>query len=229
MEEQMEKERNKKKRYKTIFIVFLIINIIVMPIIYGIYIIYIEATDTVAKPIIYLYPEEEIQVNVKLGNPQKISCSYPKYAENGWNVIAKPDGTLKDSKTERELYSLYWEGIGSAKAKTNDGFVVKGENTASFLEKKLEILGLTPREAEEFIVYWLPRLESNKYNYIRFASIDEINEYMPLEFSIQPDSIIRVLMQYKALNKYIELPEQVLSTPKRTGFVAVEWGGTELK
>jgi len=84
-------------------------------------------------------------------------------------------------------------------------------------------------EAEEFIVYWLPRLQENEYNYIRFATIDEINEIMPLEFSAEPDTIIRVLMQFKCLENPIEVQEQELETPERTGFVAVEWGGTEIK
>ena len=36
-------------------------------------------------------------------------------------------------------------------------------------------------------------------------------------------------MQYKALDSKIEIKEQQLTTPKRTGFTVVEWGGTEIK
>lgn len=36
-------------------------------------------------------------------------------------------------------------------------------------------------------------------------------------------------MQYKAMDEYIEIPQQKLETPKREGFVVVEWGGTEIK
>ena len=180
------------------------------------------------KPIIYLYPEKTTEVTVKLGNPEKITCSYPKYT-TGWNVIASPDGTLVDTNTGRKLYSLYWEGLGDNKNDLEEGFVVKGDETIEFLEEKLEILGLNEFEAEEFIVYWLPKLESNKYNYIRFATMEEINKNMPLEFSVEPDTIIRVLMQYKGLDEPIEVKEQELVTPERNGFVAVEWGGSELK
>ena len=181
-----------------------------------------------AKPIIYLYPKETTELTVKLGKPENITCSYPKYVD-GWNVIANIDGSLIDKDTGRELYSLYWEGINSEQFRLDEGFVVKGSETIEFLEEKLAILGLNEREAEEFIVYWLPILEKNEYNYIRFATIDEINKNMPLEFSVKPDTIIRVLMQYKALDNYIEVKEQKLETPERTGFVAVEWGGTEIK
>lgn len=180
------------------------------------------------KPIIYLYPETTTELTVKLGYPEKITCSYPKY-ENEWNVIANPDGTLIDTKTGRNLYALYWEGIDTTKKDKTEGFVIKGEETAEFLEEKLAILGLTPREAEEFIVYWLPKLEANQYNYIRFASPDEINQSMPLEFSQKPDTLIRILMQFEGLDEPIEVEEQKLETPERTGFVAVEWGGTEIK
>lgn len=110
-----------------------------------------------------------------------------------------------------------------------DGFVVKGEDSAAFLEEKLEVLGLNYKEAEEFIIYWLPKLEANKYNYIRFATLEEIEENMPLSVSGNPDSVIRVIMEYKGLEQPIKVKEQNLTTPERTGFTVVEWGGMELK
>lgn len=226
MDEQISKEEKKLHFYKRFFIILSIINFIIFPII--IFFVFIDSIGQ-EKPIIYLYPEEEISVTVKLGNPENLTCSYPKYKEDGWKVIAEPNGTLTDIQTGRKLYSLYWEGKTNKKIDLTEGFVIKGEDSANFLEEKLKILGLNERESEEFIIYWLPRLECNKYNLIRFANIDEINEYMPLDFSVKPDSLIRILMQYKSLNNYIEIPEQKLETPKRTGFVAVEWGGIEIK
>ena len=184
--------------------------------------------SVVKKPIIYLYPEEITDLTIKLGKTENITCSYPEY-NNGWNVIVNTDGTIVDKNTGRKLYSLYWEGIQSEPISFEEGFVVKGTDSMQFLEEKLAILGLTEIEAEEFIVYWLPKLQENEYNYIRFATIDEINKNMPLEFSVEPDTIIRVLMQFKGLENPIKVQEQKLETPERTGFVAVEWGGTEIK
>lgn len=181
------------------------------------------------KPVIYLYPTEEVETSVKLLNAEKITCSYPKYVDE-WNVLAKPSGNLIDLDTGRNLYSLYYESENVEKFNVyQEGFVVKGEDSAKFLEEKLEILGLTEREIEEFIIYWLPKLESNKYNYIRFATDEEINNNMPLEINPNPDTVIRVLMTFKGLESPIEVEEQKLDTPERKGFVAVEWGGTEIK
>lgn len=183
------------------------------------------------KPIIYLYPENEIQINVKLGYPELATCVYPEYdLKSGWNVLAKPNGDLIDFNTNRNLYALYYESKNKKEYNVKDeGFVVKREDTVKFLEEKLAILGLNDREAEEFIIYWLLKLQENEYNYIRFASMDEINENMPLEFSQQPDTLIRILMTYKGLNAPIQVKEQNLEKIERKGFIAVEWGGSEIK
>ena len=185
--------------------------------------------DMSAKPIIYLYPVQEQVVTVELENKELLTTSYPKYEDN-WKVLAKPNGDLTDLETGKYLYSLYYESKNDKAYKVEkDGFIVEGKDTAKFLEEKLEILGLTPRESEEFIVYWLPKLEANKYNYIRFATETEIEENMELDITPKPDSVIRVMMTFKGLNKKINVEEQKLEIPKRDGFVAVEWGGTEIK
>jgi len=186
---------------------------------------------SIDKPIIYLYPTKNTQLTVKLGNAKLATCLYPEYNyKNGWNILAKPNGDLLDLNTNRNLYALYYESEAIYSYNVEkEGFVVKGEDVATFLEEKLAILGLTEKEAEEFIIYWLPILQENEYNYIRFATMDEINENMPLEFSVKPDTLIRVLMTYKGLNNPIKVEEQKLITPERTGFVVTEWGGTEIK
>ena len=189
---------------------------------------YSDNLTSMKKPIIYIYPQEETEVSVKVGYPENLTCTYPKY-EDGWNVIAKPDGTLKDVKTGRNLYALYWEGIRNKEGNIEEGFVVKGKNVASFLEEKLEVLGLNERESEEFIVYWLPILEKNDYNFIRFYEKEEIDEMMPLEINPEPESLIRVLMGWKKLDKNIEVKEQKLEKVQRTGYTVVEWGGTEIR
>lgn len=183
---------------------------------------------TIDKPIIYLYPEEVTSVNVQLGYPDKLIASYPAYGA-GWSVTAHPCGKLVDNTSGRELYGLYWEGKGVALEIGDSGFVVKREDVPEFLEEKLTILGLNDREAEEFIVYWLPKLQANEYNLIRFADRNEIDEYMPLAVTPRPDSVIRILMLTKAIDAPIEISEQDLGeTPVRDGFTVVEWGGSEI-
>ena len=181
-----------------------------------------------AKPVIYLYPEEETDISVQVdfnGNGE-LTCTYPEY-DNGWNVTAMPDGTLYD-KDGNEYYCLYWEGEGEYNLDFSEGFCVKGEDTAEFLREKLMYIGLTAREANEFIIYWLPIMQKNPYNIITFHTDDYANA-VPLTVSPIPDSTIRVFMTFRASSSEIYLPEQALPQYMRNGFTVVEWGGGEIK
>ena len=126
-----------------------------------------ENTATPEKPAIYLYPEEKTQVTVTLDLDGTLTSTYPDYGE-GWTVTAQPDGTLTDPETGRTYYCLFWEGIIDRQFALSTGFCVAGADTAAFLEDALARLGLTERESNEFIIYWLPRMEGNLYNLISF-------------------------------------------------------------
>ncbi|MDD6260835.1 MAG: hypothetical protein PUA74_07120, partial [Clostridiales bacterium] len=106
------------------------------------------------------------------------------------------------------------------------GFCVRGEDTAKFLEKALADIGLNEREANEFIIYWLPQLQKNKYNVISFQT-DAYTDTAALTVDPQPDSILRVFMSYYASEKPVELEPQEFPTFERRGFTVVEWGGGE--
>ena len=191
-----------------------------------------DSSPVCYKPMIYVYSSTEQDVNVKLGKPENLLVSYPEYPEDGWKVTAHTNGLLTDSSTGRGLYGLYWEGKNRELAIQNTGFVVAREDVVDFLEEKLAYLGLNELEAEEFIVYWLPKLQANEFNYIRFATAEEIEECMPLETAPAADNVIRVWMEYTALDEKIEMDEQPLDQIVRAdlngaGLLVVEWGGSE--
>lgn len=178
------------------------------------------------KPVIYLYPDEEIEVSVRIHLDGELTCTYPAY-RSGWEVTANPDGTLQDANGQTYNY-LYWEGETNAQWDMSHGFCIKGTDTAAFLEVALDKLGLTRREANEFIVYWLPLMEQNPYNVISFQS-DIYTDVAQLEVAPVPDSVIRVFMVWHASNVHMKLPEQELNAPERNGFSVIEWGGMEIK
>lgn len=179
------------------------------------------------KPVIYLYPTSQQKINVKLEYKGKLTCTYPEY-KDGWNVTAKPDGKLTNLSDNREYSYLYWEGISNNKWDMSKGFVVKGTETEKFLKEKLEYLGLTAKEYNEFIVYWLPIMKDNKYNLINFAREDYEN-IAKLKITPKPDSILRIMMVFKPLGKLIKVEGQNLKPFVRKGFTVVEWGGTQVK
>ena len=75
---------------------------------------------------------------------------------NGWPVTAEPDGTLYDEAGNEYSY-LFWEGEDNTDYDFSKGFCVAGADTADFLRETLAEIGSTPREYNEFIVYWLPK------------------------------------------------------------------------
>ena len=105
--------------------------------------------------------------------------------------------------------------------------MVAGSNTEAFLEKTLKTLGLTDKEANEFIIYWLPRMEGNPYNLISFQQ-EIYTDNAQLTVEPAPDTVLRVFMAYKPLENMIRILPQKLQTTQRTGFTLVEWGGAEI-
>ena len=178
------------------------------------------------KPVIYLYPEAETDVTVRLDYAGDLTCTYPAY-DGAWRVTAAPDGTLTDESGQIYRY-LYWEGVDNVQYDFSEGFCVPGEETAAFLEDALAQLGLTRAEANEFIIYWLPQMEQNAYNLISFQS-DAYTDAAKLTITPQPDTLLRVFMAWKPLTSAVEISPQPLTAPERTGFTAVEWGGAKVQ
>ncbi len=185
-----------------------------------------EGNPATGKPVIYLYPENETLVSVSLDFDGRLTYTYPAL-NNGWKVLAKPDGTLTNLADGSTHYYLFWEGTARPKWTYEKGFVVKGSETEKFLRENLAKMGLTPREYNDFITYWVPKMQENAYNLISFSG-NEYSEIAKLTVNPKPDSVIRIHMMWKALDAAVEIEPQVLPVYQREGFTLVEWGGTEI-
>ena len=202
---------------------------------------FFDPSMSVDKPIIYLYPEEEkdVHVSLELKNSEMLYM-WPSanQAENNifnWDVTADKNGKIHDENGNEYSY-LFWEATGYADGNFEKGFCVKGSETGEFLREKLAEIGLTPEEYNEFIVYWLPKMQNNEYNIIRFEGLDANDEYnsnfvlnVTDENGIEADSMLRVMMVWEASDSYKEIEPQEFETFERNGFTVVEWGGTEIK
>ena len=187
------------------------------------------------KPVIYVYPENETDVEVRLKlNEGEMLCTYPDPVMDGdeyvWDMHALPDGTLYDADGTEYSY-LFWEASNYAEPDFSQGFCVKGEDTADFLRTTLADIGLNTDEANEFIVYWLPRMQDNEYNLISFQA-DSYAESCPLEVIAadgETADVLRVMMAWQAVDEYVEIEPQSFDGFERNGFSVVEWGGEEVK
>jgi len=185
--------------------------------------------EVAAKPVIYLYPEEETDVHVELELTEAdLSTTYPKY-NNGWDVTAYPDGTLLNKADGTHHRYLFWDAVNCrTRFDFSKGFCVAGCDTESFLREKLKYMGLTEDEMNEFIVYWLPLMEHNKFNLISFQG-DVYTASAKLNITPAPDSILRIFMAYVPLEEAVDIEPQQLETFERKGFTVVEWGGSKMQ
>ena len=185
-----------------------------------------ESESATSKPVIYLYPERPTDVSVTLDYNGKLRSTYPKY-DNGWDVTAYPDGTIINKADGWEHSYLFWDGDSPMRFDFSSGFSVKGLDTAEFLREKLAYMGLTPKEYNEFIVYWMPMMEKNAYNLVSFQG-RSYNDNAVLHITPEPDSVLRVFMAYKPMSLPVYVPSQELVPFERKGFTVIEWGGSEV-
>jgi len=189
------------------------------------------------KPVLYLYPTRTMGLSVSLDYEGTLTYTYPTpqaRADGGvtWQVTAAPDGDLTDA-SGRHYPSLFWEGEEPATLAQNEGFVVEADAAAAFLEDKLSTLGLSEREAAEFITFWGPRIAERGRALVTFAS-EEFARKAVYRFTdpssgaeIVPDTFIRVYIVVGDVPQAAVREQKLVPAPARTGFTAVEWGGTE--
>lgn len=170
------------------------------------------------KPVLYLYPTEQAEVTISFEHPKDLLTTYPKYSTN-WQVTALPNGDLYD-KEGNYYYALFWDEKNHTNSQFTEGFYVTKDIAIPFLETTLDKIGLSPREKNEFLMYWLPILETNQQSALNYTLTAERNKQNKLKVSPPPDSILRVSDNIKKVN----IKEQHLPHFERSGFSVAEWG-----
>jgi len=178
-----------------------------------------------AKPAIYLYPQQTNRVRVEVAPRGGFTYTEPPYLD-GWEVTAMPDGTLTDIATGKNYPYLWWDGRGGLYAPPKNYWVVAQADVEPFLRGTLPQLGLNKQESTAFLEYWLPYFTSDHpYYKIGFHGNLAMDELAPLNITPQPDTVIRILMDYEGLSSMqLSNPPRII-TSVRTGFTVVEWGG----
>lgn len=183
---------------------------------------------TVDKPVIYVYPEKEQQINIQLNVNGDLAFTYPTY-NNGWSFTASPNGNIEMGG--KDYNYLFWDSKMEANKllpKNTEGFLVSSDTLLSFLENSLNQMGLNSKESADFITYWYPRMSVNEKNYIHFLFNEACNSYAELNITPKPDHVFRVGMLWSKTNSDVVPTSQTFEKMNRKGFSVIEWGGTEV-
>lgn len=205
------------------------------------------------KPVVYLYPEKQTTVHLSFTSPVALNTNIPTY-QNGWLVSASPDGVLTDlqpqytdcskidnSHTGSEYAQracqansypyIYWSGksVENSYPPVTGGWVVERKNLLTFMQGKLNEMGLNDTESGDMTSYWVPKMSEKNapYYQIGFLQTKEMNAFIPMHVAPKPDSVLRIFLDWKALDskpRVFPLPQK-LEKSSRNGFTYVEWGG----
>lgn len=177
------------------------------------------------KPVIYLYPEQEMDVNVKVAPNAGFSKTEPAYPENGWVVKSSIDSQIYNYADGTIYPYLFWEGNAYNFITPDYGFVMSKNDVPTKMNEILGRLGLVEKEINDFMEFWQPKLEVKPYVFVTFLPQREFDKIAPLTVNPAPDTVIRVMMDYKPLDAPVTVKEPFIWTPQRKGFIVVEWGG----
>ncbi len=177
------------------------------------------------KPAIYLYPEEESSIHVRIAPLGKMLLTIPEYPAAGWKVKASPNGDIYHNNIRFD-YLFYEASIPDDKiVLPKEGFVVPFSDLNDFLPNLVKKLGLNEKETKQFTEYWLKVLPESRYYQIKIVEQLILGEISPLYIIPAPKTSIRVTLHFMPLQKKIDLFEPAIVTPERKGFTVVEWGG----
>ncbi|MFA5770384.1 MAG: hypothetical protein WC894_02730 [Patescibacteria group bacterium] len=205
------------------------------------------------KPVVYLYPEKSTDIHLSFSTPVSLNTQVPFY-HDGWFVNAKPDGTLTDLQLQytdcskidslkfgseyadtackNNVYPyIYWSGksLQNTYPRVDGGWIVEKNNLQSFMDSKLKEIGLTEKESNDMISYWLPKMneKNSPYYQISFLTTNQMNKFIPMNVNPVPNSVLRVFLDFKALSSKptVNPTPQQFNKFIRNGFTLIEWGG----
>lgn len=173
------------------------------------------------KPNIYIYPNEQIQLTVKLDFPigGKVVTSIPEYGTS-WNISVDTNGLIDNT-----YFYLFYESTQPDIWQKNYGWFLKKDELESFFRKNMGDYGFRGREIDDFIDYWIPRLNNYAFYSIYPQTKELINNVIQFDFSKQPDNLLRLFYVVKGQNQLEnQLIEPTIDSFMREGYYITEWG-----
>jgi len=179
-------------------------------------------TSVVAyKPNIYIYPNQELTLSVKLVFPNggRILESIPDY-QDSWNVTIKPNGKIDDTYDY-----LFYECRIPDLTQKKYGWIIKRTDLRKFFNENLAKSNFNQKEINDFVEYWGPKLTNYEYYEIYPQYKLTVNEMVKVNFSIKPENFFRLFYLIKGRNNnQKEILEPIIEIAKRENYFAIEWG-----
>ncbi|CAE7201228.1 unnamed protein product [Rhizoctonia solani] len=189
------------------------------------------------KPVIYLFspsPMLDVQVQLSLVKAWRFSDIYPPTHISSpsddslgetisWSVDTRPDGTLFDRLTNREVAYLFWEAHTNPKPpispptspsaelvafdpacpiiSPNNSALLPFDKVTGYIDDALLAMELHVEARTSFITYWLPNLSKHSYIALCFLPQDQYEASAPLRVTPAPEITTRVFMLFMGVEE----------------------------
>ncbi len=180
----------------------------------------IASMQVVKKPALYLYPEKEMKIDVRLGPKGRIVKTIPVYPGK-WSVTVEPGGRIG----RRYRYLFYEAALSNPIAQPEEGWCVPKNRLRPWMDSYLVRLGLNRQEAKDFKAYWMKNLPASKFWIIRIIRPEVVEDQLGLHIKPAPQSLLRIILYFSPSGTMVKLAEPETPAFERKGFTAVEWGG----
>ncbi|NOR86649.1 MAG: hypothetical protein GQ527_03480, partial [Bacteroidales bacterium] len=149
----------------------------------------------------------------------QIVASIPEYV-NGWEFVVDTNGLIDNT------YSyLFYESTQPDVWQRTDGWTIQATELDFFFRENMNSYGFYGQEIDDFIDYWIPRLDDYTFYSIYPQSKELINTVIELDFSEQPEHLLRLFYVIEGHNQLQnELNEPSIDSFNREGYFATEWG-----
>ncbi|MFH1469731.1 MAG: hypothetical protein ABIO70_35420 [Pseudomonadota bacterium] len=173
--------------------------------------------DMADAPYLYLYPKKPTAVNVRIFDPDRITAADPIYPDEGWDVLATPDGQLRTAEGPRDFlfYELLLE---SNQFQYAEGWCTDGAHAQASIEDAMQDLGFLPNEIADFTTFWDDQFPDAQ----RLTIYPQISTLYKLPIEPAPDHLLRAIFVVAKGCRRVPTPN--LQPVPRTGYHAAEWG-----
>jgi hypothetical protein len=171
----------------------------------------------VDKPNLYLYPEVDTELSVRLPGWRRITAADPLYPPQGWTVEAHPDGRLTTAQGPRDFlfYEILWD---AHRFQREEGWCAGASWAQATVEDSMADLGFLENEIADFAAAW-----DGGWPDAAFVTIyPQVEDLALLRIDPEPERLLRAWFLVEEGCQPVRPPH--LERVERTGYHAAEWG-----
>lgn len=192
------------------------------------------------KPLVYIYDIFSRKNRLSIWFPQwgNFTKIIPDFSgKQSWDFHSDSQGVIMVENKTQPFEYLYYSARVPDYLYNTWWWQVYGRDIHAFFDEKLDFIGMTSWEKNEFINYWIPEFHPDVLYFVSFKFDTAIDHYVTLDFSQKPLRQMRILLEAypvdRVNNSFLwphvgtKLDALLLKHFDRSHiFDVFEWGGT---